>query len=592
MEIILCLLWGMESLIRPVRTLPSHPHWPKMVATSILAFVVLAIFFTLKFQQGGAPKQVAAETISDAPVTKKVFLLVFNPIIESRGGEKLTSVQGWSDPDALTTSMMPIIKRSSHDFLTYTIAERQEIDGWPVKSDGFIYDDVSYMSCMSNNSTCHQPDIINYEKLFTDYNICNKDIDEVWLWGGPYFGYWEYNPVTYCGKTQFVMGFSYERDLGEVLHDFGHRMEFVNIERINKNTGKTWAQDEETEWNKFSKIDGHCGNVHNPPGAPEGYNYGKTDPVSTDCSGYLNYPEGPYVQETITCQAWGCSHEGFIEWWLTRVPHNSGINVDSKTGKTIYNNWWKYYAYFDETASEIPGGSPTPVPEFSNVSALFKIDQASFNFSFSGVSNGYIIDVSTLSDMSWDVYLSFSGGSQSPLVVADPQDKWDKYSCGRTLYWRVYNADRSVSSAIQATTVDCGVPTNTPTPTSTPTLTPTRTPTPSPTRAMTPTPTRVPTPTPTRDVQPPNIVITAPANNSTIPSVTMVTVNANASDASGISKVEFYVNNSLKCTDARANYSCRWLNIARKGAVYNLTAKAIDNKGNSATSSVVKIIVR
>src|SRR5436190_769699 len=57
------------------------------------------------------------------------------------------------------------------------------------------------------------------------------DVDEVWLWGGPWFGYLEHlliQPKTFCPgveKRFTVMGFSYERGVGEQLHDLGHLVE-------------------------------------------------------------------------------------------------------------------------------------------------------------------------------------------------------------------------------------------------------------------------------------------------------------------------------------------------------------------------------
>jgi hypothetical protein len=56
-----------------------------------------------------------------------------------------------------------------------------------------------------------------------------------------------------------------------------------------------------------------------------------------------------------------------------------------------------------------------------------------------------------------DVYVSFGRGVSSPIQVSNPQARWDKYRCGKTLYWRVWNHDRTVSSSIQTkTTFACG----------------------------------------------------------------------------------------------------------------------------------------
>lgn len=100
--------------------------------------------------------------------------------------------------------------------------------------------------------------------------------------------------------------------------------------------------------------------------------------------------------------------------------------------------------------------TPTiPANTFYGVSGSLGQDVAEYNFGFSGSSGSYTVDMSTTSDMSWDVYISFGGGTQSPIEVGSPQQRWDKYVCGATLYWRVYNSTRTFSSPIQTGIVQC-----------------------------------------------------------------------------------------------------------------------------------------
>lgn len=88
------------------------------------------------------------------------------------------------------------------------------------------------------------------------------------------------------------------------------------------------------------------------------------------------------------------------------------------------------------------------------------------------------------------------------------------------------------------------------------------------------------------DITPPAVVVTYPTNGATVPKNSTVTITANASDVSGIGKVEFYVNNSLKCTDTASAYSCNWFVPAKPRVSYNLQAKAYDTAGNISTSSI------
>ena len=108
-----------------------------------------------------------------------------------------------------------------------------------------------------------------------------------------------------------------------------------------------------------------------------------------------------------------------------------------------------------------------------------------------------------------------------------------------------------------------------------------------PTPTLTPTPTNTPTPTPIpSDTTPPTVNITSPLNNAKVARNKTTTIKATATDTSGIAKVEFSVNGSLKCTDTTVAYSCGWLVPSPRGVMYTLQAKAYDTKGNFATKSI------
>lgn len=88
------------------------------------------------------------------------------------------------------------------------------------------------------------------------------------------------------------------------------------------------------------------------------------------------------------------------------------------------------------------------------------------------------------------------------------------------------------------------------------------------------------------DTTPPSVSITNPANGSFVGRDNTITIRASASDTSGIAKVEFLVNNSLKCTDTTFSYSCKWRVPNTKNVVYTLTAKAFDTAGNIGSHSI------
>lgn len=85
----------------------------------------------------------------------------------------------------------------------------------------------------------------------------------------------------------------------------------------------------------------------------------------------------------------------------------------------------------------------------------------------------------------------------------------------------------------------------------------------------------------------PVVSITSPANNSTYPSGSVVTIQANATDSDGtISQVEFFANGNPIGSDNASPYSVNW---TIGSGTYSITARASDNSGLSTTSSAVNV---
>ena len=87
------------------------------------------------------------------------------------------------------------------------------------------------------------------------------------------------------------------------------------------------------------------------------------------------------------------------------------------------------------------------------------------------------------------------------------------------------------------------------------------------------------------DAAGPSLTITSPAPGATL-SGSKATIRADASDPSGVAKVEFWVGGKLIATDTGAPYSASWnLRKQAKGSV-TLTVRAFDTVGNVSSQSV------
>lgn len=285
----------------------------------------------------------------------KVMVIDFNPIIESRGGVRLRSLKNWTDPQTFESQFITDISQLSGGYARYQVVSRVDnVDDIPLKEDNFKYTDQSYLDVIEGRTLQHEPDFANYLKILTDYDICGKvnrgEIQELWLWGGPWFGFYEAimtGPGAFwtnggpllgstCNKKLNIMGFSYEVGVTNMIHDLGHRAEGAMSQVFGENP--VFQKSQNTDWGKFVYA---CGYMHQTPTSASDYDYGNTRFVSTSCDDWLNYPNLTGQIKNFNCTVWNCDQYDYLKWWFTRFPKSSG-----KTG-TKWNNWWMYLYDYD-----------------------------------------------------------------------------------------------------------------------------------------------------------------------------------------------------------------------------------------------------
>jgi len=301
-----------------------------------------------------------AQFLADLPQQSfqpiKVLMFVFNPIIESENNKKLTELFHWNDPDSLAQIYIADLHEVSGGQLKYHIVNRLEVDDYPVKKDGFQYTDDSFLTCWNNRELCHQPDNVDYEAIIQQFNLIPQIetgvIDEVWLFGFPYGGFWEStmagngaffcnsDPVPNtedCPRRFIIMGFNYERGVGCMLEDFGHRTESImrHVYRHKKGDSNLWQQF--IQYDKIAADSSGCGNVHFAPNSEKDYDWGNERFVTSNCDDWYNFPNFKGLSRKVNCAEWGNGDmRAHHKWWFNHIPRVEG-NTDG-----VLNNWWFY----------------------------------------------------------------------------------------------------------------------------------------------------------------------------------------------------------------------------------------------------------
>jgi len=307
-------------------------------------------------------------------LSPKVLVLNFDPIVRSEGGKWLHEVLRWNDPRTLTDGYIADLEECSYGYVRYEVVEWQDVDAYPVKADGFRYTEEEFLRCWRARTGFHEPDRVDYYAILSEFGIPDRvergEIDEVWLWAFPYSGFWE---STMAGRRAYfcnapplegvatsrpflIMGFNYERGIGEMLEDFGHR-----VESIMRHTYGSWEFKETHAWNRFT-LHEHvmpgksvCGNVHFAPNSEKDYDWGNERFVLSTCDAWLNYPNLEGEPREVNCLEWGGGDiRAHHRWWLRHLPHAPG----RKEGRL--NNWWAYVVDFDRFPESRGGRSLIP----------------------------------------------------------------------------------------------------------------------------------------------------------------------------------------------------------------------------------------
>jgi len=290
---------------------------------------------------------------------RRVLLLVYDPIVEPASGRKLSEDRNWARPAELVSSFIDDILKVSGGLVRYRIAERVDADEFPAKTDGFRYSPESYLNVLRGVTAAHMPQEVNYNAILARHNILARvasgELDEVWTFAFPHAGFYESTmggPAAFwcngpplrntdASRRRFViMGFSYERRVGEMHESFCHRAESIMEKTFERLTG------EANLWRRFSRYDktapgkAACGTVHFAPNSLQDYDWNNLTEVQSECYDWLlNFPNFKADVRAVSAAEWGGGDlRAHHTWWLNHLPKVAG----RKNG--IHNNWWQYVA--------------------------------------------------------------------------------------------------------------------------------------------------------------------------------------------------------------------------------------------------------
>jgi hypothetical protein len=293
------------------------------------------------------------------PTTLRTLLIVYDPVVDKASGKKLSEYMHWNKVDDLVRGYMADIEQVSGGLVSHEITERIDVDAFPAKVDGYIYDAQTYLDVIRGASKNYMPQEVDYYAIIKHFKIlervANNEIDEAWVFNFPHAGFYESimagpgafwcnaPPLTDTAAAQrrfVIMGFSYERGVGEMLENMGHRAESIMEKTFENLTGENNLWDRFIRYEKTNPGRSALGNVHFAPNSDSDYDWGNPSTVVSECDDWLyNFPDFQGLIRQVTTTDWG---NGDIrehhKWWLKHFPKING----SENG--IQHNWWWYIA--------------------------------------------------------------------------------------------------------------------------------------------------------------------------------------------------------------------------------------------------------
>jgi hypothetical protein len=287
----------------------------------------------------------------------KTLVIVYDPLMDPAAGRTLSQFMRWNRVEDLARGFMSDLLEVSGGLARYHVTQRIDVDGFPAKVDGYEYDAPGYLNVLRGIDRPYMPQEADYHAIIKRFEILKRvaanEIDEVWVFNFPHAGFYESimgGPGAFwcnapplrnteaAGRRFVIMGFSYERGVGEMLENMGHRAETILEKTFQDQAG------ENNLWKRFIRYQqtapgkAALGNIHFAPNSQKDYDWNNPTPVPSECDDWLdNFPDFKGITRTVTAREWGSGDiRAHHKWWFRHIPKVAGRR------EGIANNWWQY----------------------------------------------------------------------------------------------------------------------------------------------------------------------------------------------------------------------------------------------------------
>jgi len=332
----------------------------------------------VNWQQG----TLAIQAVAAVPHDLKVLYVGYNPsdgtttLADRYFGSLYGGLTADQVEDATAAAEIAAFSRLSSGRIRYRVVKKINDRTFDPYTDGSIYTMDSYGPCAAFGppASCeNRKFLFDYPRWIAENKICEtadaNAVDEIWVQSAPFIQTWEnymIGPtagfdvngpafvIPACKRHYVVHNPTYQAPPSAFLHIVGHRVEAT----MGFLTANWQSADLNQHWERFAATsrygspagqilpdlpNPYCGNAHFPSNAQSHYDYGNPRQKGSICGDWGNFPNYTNSVDTVTCSNWGCSDNGWGEYWLGAVPTGIGtVGMTSVSARSFAfpRDWW------------------------------------------------------------------------------------------------------------------------------------------------------------------------------------------------------------------------------------------------------------
>jgi hypothetical protein len=153
----------------------ESPPWKSLPAAEPTGEKEHTGSYTVKEPPGPAwkaPPFIYREKTATGRKHARVAVVIYDPVLESEGGKRLTEFLKANDPIEYSRILANVIREASWGYINYEIVDFITVNAFPQKVDGFRYTDRTFLE--ARKAQKWQPATMSYRRMLEETKLLDR----------------------------------------------------------------------------------------------------------------------------------------------------------------------------------------------------------------------------------------------------------------------------------------------------------------------------------------------------------------------------------------------------------------------------------